>query len=76
MDIQGDLKWIQQELKYVKDPALITIIKNMLEYRKKVVHSQRISVEQYNEEIDAAIQDIENGDYYTQEEVRKISSQW
>lgn len=38
-----------------------------------IEESQRISVEQYNKEIDEA---IENGNFYTQEEARKIASQW
>lgn len=76
MNIEADLKWIQNELRSVDDPAFIAVIKSMLTYRKKLVQSQRISLEQYNEEIDQAIQDIENGDYYTQEEVEKIASDW
>lgn len=76
MDIQGDLKWIQKELQGVKDPAFITVIKNMLEYRKKVVQSQRISIEQYNKEIDEANARIDSGAFYTQEEVEKIADQW
>ena len=76
MDVQADLKWIQQELQSVEDPAFLAVIKNMLEYRKKIVHSQRISIEQYNKEIDEAIQDIENGEHYTQEEAKKIADQW
>lgn len=41
-----------------------------------IEESQRISVEQYNKEIDEAIEAIENGNFYTQEEARKIASQW
>ena len=37
---------------------------------------ERISLEQYNKEIDKAIQDIEDGEFYSQEEARKIASQW
>ena len=76
MDIQGELRWIQQELQNVKDPDIITMIKNILAYGKKIIQEQRISIEQYNLELDQAIQEIENGKYYTQEEARKIASQW
>ena len=38
--------------------------------------SERISLEQYNKELDEAEADIEAGNYYTMEEARKISSQW
>lgn len=36
----------------------------------------RISIEEYNKEIDEAVNEIETGNFYTQEEVRKIASQW
>lgn len=76
MDIQGDLRWIQRELQTVEDPDIIAMIKNILTYRKKIIQEQRISIEQYNLEIDQAIREIENGEYYTQEEARKIAGQW
>lgn len=38
--------------------------------------SERISIEQYNKEIDASIADIESGNHYTQEEVKEIVKQW
>jgi hypothetical protein len=38
--------------------------------------SERISLEQYNKELDEAEADIESGNYYTMEEARKIASKW
>ena len=75
MGVEADLKWIHNEMDQVKDPYFIEAIKNMLEYRKKV-STERISIEQYNKEIDEAERDIENGNYYTQEEVEKRSKEW
>jgi predicted transcriptional regulator len=75
MDLQADLKWIHQELDNVKDPILLEAIKNILKYRRKV-SSERISIEQYNEEIDASIADIEAGNYHTHEEVKDMIKQW
>lgn len=43
---------------------------------KGTKESQRISLEQYNKEIDEAIEDVENGAFYTQEEARKIANEW
>ena len=43
---------------------------------KETKEPKRISLEQYNKEIDEAIEDVENGNFYTQEEARKIASQW
>ena len=75
MDLQADLKWIQQELSNVKDPTFIEAIKNMLKYRKKV-STERISIEQYNKELEASEKEIEQGNFYTHEQVRERASQW
>ena len=76
MNIQADIKWISQELKTVKDPTLIEAFKNMLKYRRSVTQSERISIEQYNKEIDEANARIDNGEFYTQEEAEKIIDKW
>ncbi|SHF76583.1 hypothetical protein SAMN05444483_102308 [Salegentibacter echinorum] len=75
MNIQTDLDWIHKELETVQDPTLVQAIKNILQYRKSVT-SERISVEQYNKEIDASENEIESGNFYTQEEVKQIAAQW
>ncbi len=75
MDIQAEIKWIQKELDNVKDETLLEAIKNILKYRKKV-SSERISIEQYNKEVNEAIARVENGEYYTQEEAEKIMDKW
>lgn len=75
MDLQADLKWIHEELDNVKDPTFIEAIKTMLRYRKKV-SSDRLSVEQYNIEIDASIAQIEQGKTYTHQEMGERIKQW
>lgn len=75
MDLQAEIKWIHQELDNVKDPTFIEAIKNMLKYRKKV-SSERISIEQYNKELEVSEKEIEAGNFYTHEQVREIASQW
>lgn len=75
MDLQADLKWIHRELDKVKDPTFIEAIKNMLKYNKKV-SSERISIEQYNKEIDASIAQIENGQTYTHQQVGERIKKW
>jgi len=72
MDLQADIKWISKELKTVKDETLIEAFKNMLKYRTKKIQSERISIEQYNKEIER----IDNGEFYTQEEVEKMMDKW
>ncbi len=76
MDLQADLKWIQKELQTVKDPTLLEAIKNILKYRKKVSEFRRDTIEEYNADIDQGIQEIESGEFYTQEEARKIADKW
>ena len=76
MDLQADIKWISKELKTVKDETLIEAFKNMLKYRTKKAESERISIEQYNKEIDESIAQIERGEFYTQEEVEKMAKEW
>jgi len=76
MDLQADIKWISKELKTVKDETLIEAFKNMLKYRTKKNQSERISIEQYNKEIDEANTRIDNGEFYTQEEAEKIMDKW
>lgn len=49
-------------------------LENLL--NKQAQEGERISIEQYNKEIDLAIEDIENGNFYTMEEVKKRASQW
>jgi hypothetical protein len=48
----------------------------MLKYRRKLVQAERISLEQYNKEIDQAEAEIESGDCYTQDQAMKIAGQW
>jgi len=76
MDLQAELKWIHKELDEVKDETLLEAIKNMLKYRRKVVKSERISIEQYNKEIDESIAQIEKGEVYTHQEVKERMKQW
>ncbi len=75
MDIKADIKWIQKELKQVKDPTLIEVFKNLLQYRKNV-SSERISIEQYNKEMDESIAQIENGQTYTHQQMGERIKQW
>ena len=76
MDLQADIKWIQKELNKVEDKTLLDAIKSMLKYRAKVIQQKRISIEQYNKEVNEAIARVENGEFYTQEEAENIMDKW
>lgn len=76
MDIQAEINWIHKELDEVKDATLLHAIKNILKYRSKDTSSKRINLEQYNKELDEAEARVENGKFYTQEEVEKMMEKW
>ena len=78
MDLRADIKWIKKEIESIDDPTFLEAIKNMLQYRSKVIGGDAIrdTIEEYNRDLDEAIEEIENGEYYTQEEVENIASKW
>jgi predicted transcriptional regulator len=79
MDLQAEIKWIETALSESNDPTFIKAVKNMIQSMRKVKQSmstERISVEQYNRELDESIAQIERGEFYTQEEVEKMAEEW
>lgn len=68
MDIQADIKWIQNELSNVNDPDLIEAFKRLLQFRKK---TETFTIEQYNLELKEAENRIDQGNFLTQEQVEK-----
>ena len=78
MDLRADIKWIKKQIDGIDDPTFLEAIKNMLQYRSKVIGGDTVrdTIEEYNRDLDEAIKEIESGEYYTQEEVEKIASKW
>lgn len=68
MNLETDIKWIQNELNKVNDPDLIEAFKRLLQFRKK---TETITSEQYNQEIKEAENRIEQGSFITQEQLEK-----
>lgn len=54
----------------VQKESLLSVIKSF------VIPEERVSIEQYNKEIDEAVARVEAGEFYTQEEVEKMSKEW
>jgi len=54
----------------VQKESLLSVIKSF------VIPREKISVEQYNKEIDEAIARVEAGEFYSQEDVEKMSKEW
>jgi site-specific recombinase XerD len=73
MDLQADIKWIQQEIEHIQDPDLIEAFKRMLKFNKK---TQQKALELYNRDIELSERDIENGNTYSQDEIEEMRLQW
>lgn len=52
------------------------IISLLKAFVQPVENNEHISVEQYNEEIDEAMEEIKRGESFTHEEVVKMSKEW
>ncbi len=57
----------------IQQKAVLGLLKSLV---KPETDCQRISIEQYNKEIDEAMARVEAGEFYTQEEVEKESASW
>ncbi|MGB3342781.1 MAG: hypothetical protein WBA61_02605 [Aequorivita sp.] len=73
--IMETLNLRQHVLDYVKnaDNRFIKLVNALAETYEEDV---RETIEQYNAEIDAGIDEIERGDFYTQAEMEKMSKKW
>lgn len=71
MDTQADLNWIHQELDKVKDTSFIEKLKHLLQNFGKA----ETDVD-YNVDIDTALKNIADGNFYSEDEARTISKKW
>jgi hypothetical protein len=62
------------QLDEAEKKSVLQMLKTFVKGREK--KATRISVEQYNKEIDEAIARVEAGESYTQEEVERMSKEW
>lgn len=74
MDVNTERALLIKELQQVEDVSLLKAIKAILHYGLK--NEGRISLEQYNRELDEAEARISRGDFFTQEEVEKMAKEW
>ena len=74
MDIKTERSLLIKELQQVEDLSLLQAIKAVLHYGLK--NEGRISIEQYNREMDEANARIESGKFITQEDLEKEAAQW
>jgi hypothetical protein len=64
-----------KQLNEVEKKSVLLMLKTFLLGRNQV-SAGRISIEQYNKEIDEALAQVAEGDYITQEEMEKRAAKW
>jgi hypothetical protein len=74
MDINTEKALLIKELQQVEDLSLLRAIKAMLHYGLK--NEGRISIEQYNRELDEAEAEIERGGFIAHEDFKKQMTAW
>lgn len=74
MDINSEKAVLIREIEQLEDISLVRILKSMLHYGLK--NEGRISIEQYNKELEEADAEIEKGEFLTHEEALKEVRSW
>ncbi len=62
------------QLNEAEKKSVLLMLKTFLKGRNEDM--QRISIEQYNKEIDEALAEVETGNYITQKEMEKKAAKW
>lgn len=73
MDIQAEINWIHQEIDKVKDPSFVDKLKHLLLSLNSNSDSSKTD---YNIDIDKALENIKNGQFYSEEEAKTMSKKW
>jgi len=74
MDINSEKAVLIKEIQQLEDISLVRVLKSMLHYGMK--NDGRISIEQYNKELEEADAEIEKGEFLTHEETLKEVRLW
>lgn len=72
--IDVELQQHFQQLNEEEKSGVLQLIKIFLKNRP--ASSERITIEEYNREIDAALEEAESGNYMSQEEMEKRAAKW
>lgn len=62
------------QLNEVERKSILLMLKTFLQRRNE--DNDRVSIEQYNKEIDEALAEVEAGNYITQDEMEKRATKW
>ncbi|HNT51013.1 MAG TPA: hypothetical protein PKK67_10525 [Cyclobacteriaceae bacterium] len=74
MDINTERSLLIKELQQVEDISLLKAIKAMLHYGLK--NEGRISIDQYNRELDEAEAEMDRGEFVTHDELKRQAKGW
>jgi predicted transcriptional regulator len=74
MDINSEKALLIREIEQLNDISLVRILKSMLHYALK--QEGRLSLEQYNRELEEADEEIESGDFLSHEDALKAIRSW
>ena len=67
------IKKLHQSIDEISDKKMLHLLNELVGYIKT---TQRISIEQYNKELAQSEAEIDNGEFFTQSEVKKIVAKW
>lgn len=75
MNIQIERSILIKKLEQINDPLLIQALKHMIDFglREK---EERISIEQYNLELDEAEAEMDQGEYISHEDLKEQMKKW
>lgn len=72
--LDKELSSYLKQLNEAEKKSVLLMLKTFLTGRRE--DTGRISIEQYNREIDEALAEAEAGDYITQQEMEKRAAKW
>ncbi len=73
MDLQARKYQFIKELFKIEKSSVMDKLEKLL---SNELLNKRDTIEEYNADIDAGIKEIESGEFYSQEEAKKIASKW
>ncbi len=76
MSIDKEIKKHLPELDSEEKQSLLSVIRSFLKLKNTLKQPQRLTIEQYNKELDEAVARMEAGEFYTQDEAKKIAESW
>ncbi|AWW28884.1 hypothetical protein DN752_01355 [Echinicola strongylocentroti] len=75
MNIQAEKKALIKRLEQINDRSLIEALKHMVDFGLREMET-RISVEQYNRELDEAEAEMDRGEYISHEDLKAQMKKW